>query len=625
MSNIVNKVPLFSSNNPQNEHLIEVQAPQAPTTYGCHFGFVDPYRRNPKLVALDTQLSNVRKNGYIRLVLNNGFLQDRWEFMNSVINSATKLDNTNGYLQGEIPKDEGWPFSLDPERYAYWNEAVAYWQGNTPNPPYEPKIGSLTLDYSSSETVAIPLTPNKINNEVDRAAAINTLAAKHRNQIEKRFHLYPFGQAEILPVSNFEQEEAATQVAIDQALPEITLSTALVPDLTLHNFTERTLSDGAIAAKDPAGGELLIGLKDVSLPQVLTILFQFEEGSGNSSLAVPELRWSYLQHNKWHTFPDGGVNYDDTLNFVQAGVVSLNLPRIALGSNTLLDPELLWIKATAIESSATDELVEAVDRLLSVRTQGVTLTFQDNNNAASYLKSPMPAETLEAFANSDFEITASIQEKPSFGGREKEAGQSYYTRVSERLRHKQRAITPWDVERLVLQNFPYVDKVRCFSHVNSAGIYEPTRYLATVIPDPASGTFGNKFQPKLSLTKLQVIELFLEKLSSSTATVAVRNPTYEPVVVSIDVALRAGYDQQLYKNELNKDLQRYISPYAFGEAEQVLFETTLNESSILAYVERLEYIDAVLSVSLSRSQASRPGAVLVSDLQHTITITDQSC
>jgi hypothetical protein len=54
----------------------------------------------------------------------------------------------------------------------------------------------------------------------------------------------------------------------------------------------------------------------------------------------------------------------------------------------------------------------------------------------------------------------------SFGGRETEDTTEFYQRVSERLRHKERAITIFDYERLVLESFPEVYKVEC---VNPAG------------------------------------------------------------------------------------------------------------------------------------------------------------
>ncbi len=52
----------------------------------------------------------------------------------------------------------------------------------------------------------------------------------------------------------------------------------------------------------------------------------------------------------------------------------------------------------------------------------------------------------------------------SFDGKHAEVGKEFYTRVSERLRHKGRAITAWDYEHLVLDRFPGIYKVKCITH-----------------------------------------------------------------------------------------------------------------------------------------------------------------
>jgi hypothetical protein len=59
---------------------------------------------------------------------------------------------------------------------------------------------------------------------------------------------------------------------------------------------------------------------------------------------------------------------------------------------------------------------------------------------------------------------------PSFGGRETEDSSQFYKRVSERLRHKERAITIFDYERLVLESFPSIYKVKCVNHAGEKDI-----------------------------------------------------------------------------------------------------------------------------------------------------------
>ena len=40
----------------------------------------------------------------------------------------------------------------------------------------------------------------------------------------------------------------------------------------------------------------------------------------------------------------------------------------------------------------------------------------------------------------------------------------YYTRVGERLKHKNRAITPEDYEKVILDRFPGIFQVKCINN-----------------------------------------------------------------------------------------------------------------------------------------------------------------
>jgi hypothetical protein len=66
---------------------------------------------------------------------------------------------------------------------------------------------------------------------------------------------------------------------------------------------------------------------------------------------------------------------------------------------------------------------------------------------------------------------------PSFGGRVTEDNAEFYNRVSERLRHKDRAITIFDYERLVLESFPDIYRVKCIDHTDEGCELAPGHVL----------------------------------------------------------------------------------------------------------------------------------------------------
>src|SRR5690606_13311893 len=94
------------------------------------------------------------------------------------------------------------------------------------------------------------------------------------------------------------------------------------------------------------------------------------------------------------------------------------------------------------------------------------------------------------------------QPYPSFGGKPPESDNEFNTRVSERLRHKDRALTIWDFEHLVLQEFPKLHKAKCLNHTyaKDAVIDElsPGNITLSVIPKMVDSHMSGSIKPKTS-------------------------------------------------------------------------------------------------------------------------------
>ena len=78
----------------------------------------------------------------------------------------------------------------------------------------------------------------------------------------------------------------------------------------------------------------------------------------------------------------------------------------------------------------------------------------------------MPAGSISKLSTPVAQISKVQQPFASFDGKHQEIGKEFYTRVSERLRHKGRAINAWDYEHLVLDRFPSIYKVKCITHAD---------------------------------------------------------------------------------------------------------------------------------------------------------------
>jgi len=111
------------------------------------------------------------------------------------------------------------------------------------------------------------------------------------------------------------------------------------------------------------------------------------------------------------------------------------------------------------------------------------------------------------------------------------------------------------------------------------------------------------------------------------------NPVYEEVKIDITVKFYNEFDKSLYTLELNEDLKKFLSPWAFDEAKNVEFGITLHQTVLIDFVERLHYVDYITSIKMfvgdpqkkmKNAQPSSPKAILVSAEQHKITPLDES-
>ncbi len=151
------------------------------------------------------------------------------------------------------------------------------------------------------------------------------------------------------------------------------------------------------------------------------------------------------------TWDDAGgrlVLSDTTRGLITTGILEFDLP--AAEPSTRMPGNLYWIRAVAQENPT------AVCDAISLQAQAVSATLVDNDNAADHYASPLPVGSITKFKVPIAGISGVRQLYTSRGGRAAEEDSLFYTRVSERLRHKRRALSAWDYERLVLAQFPEV-------------------------------------------------------------------------------------------------------------------------------------------------------------------------
>ncbi|EAY25101.1 baseplate J/gp47 family protein [Microscilla marina] len=453
-----------------------------------------------------------------------------------------------------------------------------------PNIPMAPQVRKLTLSYSSSS--AITLHERSQKNE--------------DNSRGQFYHIYPFGDKLVYPDS----------------------SKQITPLLPEFNFE----------------GSLLVGFTNLNPPQTVSLMFDMAEGFTISSEEDPPvIEWSYLVNDEWQVLSPSKILKDETNGFINTGIILIELPYGIQKGNTILDGNLFWLKVSVIKN------IETVSRVQNISTQVTTAKLIPNEDMGSHLQKPLPAFTIDRPYGSINGIQDIIQPLESFGGQPTEKEEKFYTRISERLNHKQRAITAWDYERLILEKFPAVYKATCLPNMSSKNLDAPGSVLLVVVPE----TKGSKsLEPKASSDLLYDIKAYLQKFISPFTQLEIRNPAYERLKIICEIKLAEGYNYGFYIQKLNEELNKYLIGGLMANQGTVELGGKINISDVLSFMRTLPYVDFITKFSMiqvaqdflgkfvlldtaragdeqSFLKATKPWSVLIPSEDHQITILNE--
>jgi len=185
-------------------------------------------------------------------------------------------------------------------------------------------------------------------------------------------------------------------------------------------------------------------------------------------------------------------------------------------------------------------------------------------------------------------IGAVRQPLASSGGSASGGGEALAIRAGERLRHRERAVLGWDHERLVLDRFPQIDRVRVLPARGRDGAPAAGSVLAVVVPA------GDDTSAPAPAWLLREIEAELCARAPMSASVFATSPAYAEVEVRVRVALAGSGDG----TRLEADIRAFLSPSA--EAGPDLPDHAVGADlgvALLRFIRRLPYVLAVADVA----------------------------
>ncbi|MCL6404621.1 hypothetical protein EXT70_02805 [Dickeya dadantii] len=411
-----------------------------------------------------------------------------------------------------------------------------------PQPPYTPAIDRLTLGYRASTRIH----PGHAGHEPSPDSHL--------------LHLHPFCHEVLYP---------ATDSGGDTR-----------PVAFLPRYDE--------------DGNLFIGLQASSLGGPLNLFFQLDDRAAPTAIRYRQaFQWRYLVDNDWRALPPHQVIADTTHGFITSGIVTLDIPPEINDRHTVMPDRLYWLRVS------TRQGIGEYAGCLHVATHVVRAVRQwpDGQPPDDEPTPPAAASGWRAL-NPPAGLGAISLMMPSAGGAPRESTRQFRQRLSEQLRHKGRALTGWDYERLVLQHFPDIDQARCFPHTRF-GVpgHQPGQVLLLVRQrHPAC-----RHQPceplHASAALLHQIQTWLQTVASPGAAIAVRSPVYEKVQVRCSVAFQPGHHPGQALRRLNRDISAYLCPWREDSISQG-FGASVALRQIEAFIAHLDYVRFVTGFSL---------------------------
>ncbi|NOQ74240.1 MAG: hypothetical protein GQ574_19685 [Crocinitomix sp.] len=376
-------------------------------------------------------------------------------------------------------------------------------------------------------------------------------------------------------------------------------------------------------------GNLYIGIENLQPPCELSILFQIIEGSANPNSHKPEINWTYLANDEWFPLEGPAILRDGTDQFNSSGIITFSIPAQINMQNQTLEKGKYWLRASAATSS------NGTCLLSDLQAQGATLVEVIDMQSTQLNNEPLAPNSIQKMLVKDMAIKSIKQPYVSIHGKGAETDHAFYRRISERLRHKQRALTTWDYERLALGQFPGLYKAKCYNHASWEKGNVAGHVLVIIIPDLRNNPEVNQLKPLASLGLQEQVKTFLQNLAPPHVQIEVRNPIFETIQTQFLVKFKAGFNNGFYENQLQAELKAFLSPWAYSEGKEINLGGRIYKSSLLNFAEERPYVDYVtffkmshmdadgnVRINVEEAEAISPISILTSASSHKITVID---
>jgi hypothetical protein len=297
---------------------------------------------------------------------------------------------------------------------------------------------------------------------------------------------------------------------------------------------------------------------------------------------IPQIKWYFGNGYQWEAISDESVGLDKTANLMESGFIQFFLPEDL--SNLLFDENgRIWLRA-AIEKN--EEIIPCIKNIYINVMEAEKLQNNAYNPLALMGTQWKPGQNISGIS----EVWAIA----SYSGKEKENAEQCLIRLSEYASHRGKAITARDYERMTLQHFPDIAKVKCLpafgAKTNKKG------NVSLIIIPQEKDVFSGRYMAT-SRQILKIKEFFVGKTSAAVHFIDVINPLYEEILVRCRVTFKKCYPAASCHSYLSDLLNKLIAPWQ-QSGELPNFDYSLNMNDLRQRILEQEFVSAIEEFSV---------------------------
>lgn len=383
------------------------------------------------------------------------------------------------------------------------------------------------------------------------------------------FYNTPFENYKVFDTANTE-EKITTKYTTFGSSPERDKTGTIIP-----------LTGLPLVPTFSSKGQLFLELQDVIVPAKVSFYFELARTYTEGVVPTNKVTYSYLSTDGWKTLTSIA---DGTNNFTCSGIITINIPEDITNDHETIAGTNFWIAIGAATNP------DNFPQTSFLKTNGITLQRILPLDDLSTVTPQIKANIITSPKTAIPEIGSTVQPFASFGGKAAETNQQMNSRVSTRLKTKDRLSTAEDYFNVIRLEFPEV--------YYSKTIYRAKKATTYVIKRVSDATETNAFAPLLSECNELEIQNYIEERVSTFVKVSVENFELNYVQITADIQLNSDEDVTTVAKEINTAINLFLAPWITSAQAQITVDTGLNTAQLASFINSYDSVLEVSSISL---------------------------